>query len=178
LGIKANNSWQMAIEGHKDLGGRNIRSVWQITPQPFKEAHFATFPVELAARCIEAGTSERGACPTCGKPWERVTETIATTSHQKSWANGEHVQISKGLSRPGQFLDGKTSTLGWRPTCKCPDAEPVSCTVFDPFLGAATTIVAAEQSGRLGRGIELSPQYVAIALERLAGMGLEPRRED
>ena len=46
--------------------------------------------------------------------------------------------------------------------------------VFDPFLGSGTTIVAAERLGRLGRGIELSPAYVAVALERLADMGLEP----
>jgi hypothetical protein len=73
-----------------------------------------------------------------------------------------------------RFHAGRTpTTIGWRPTCSH-DAEPQPCTVLDPFMGAATTIVACEQLGRLGRGIELSPQYVAIALERLAGMGLEP----
>lgn len=39
------------------LGGtRNARNVWTITPQPFKEAHFATFPPALAERCILAGS--------------------------------------------------------------------------------------------------------------------------
>ena len=47
--------------------------------------------------------------------------------------------------------------------------------VYDPFLGSGTTIVAAEQCGRLGYGMELAPQYVAVALERLRGLGLEPR---
>jgi DNA modification methylase len=37
---------------------RNIRSVWTITPKPFKGAHFATMPIELAERCIKAGSRE------------------------------------------------------------------------------------------------------------------------
>jgi len=45
---------------------------------------------------------------------------------------------------------------------------------MEPFLGSGTTLVAAERLGRLGRGIELAPAYVAVALQRLADMGLEP----
>jgi site-specific DNA-methyltransferase (adenine-specific) len=40
--------------------GRNKRSVWTITPQPFKGAHFATFPPKLVEPCILAG------CPVDG----------------------------------------------------------------------------------------------------------------
>jgi len=36
--------------------GRNARSVWTIATQPFPGAHFATFPEELAVRCLRAGT--------------------------------------------------------------------------------------------------------------------------
>lgn len=43
-----------------DRGGRNARNVWTIASQPYSEAHFATFPPELAERCIKAG------CPTGG----------------------------------------------------------------------------------------------------------------
>lgn len=35
---------------------RNRRSVWTVTTQPFREAHFATFPPELIKPCILAGT--------------------------------------------------------------------------------------------------------------------------
>lgn len=45
---------------------------------------------------------------------------------------------------------------------------------FDPFLGSGTTIVACEQTGRVGYGMEISPEYVAVTLERLSGIGLEP----
>lgn len=35
---------------------RNIRNVWTFPTQPFKGAHFATFPEELPRRCIRAAT--------------------------------------------------------------------------------------------------------------------------
>ena len=40
--------------------GANARSVWTIATQPFKEAHFATFPPDLAERCIKAGCPKGG----------------------------------------------------------------------------------------------------------------------
>jgi DNA modification methylase len=49
--------------------------------------------------------------------------------------------------------------------------------VFEPFSGSGSQCVAAEQTGRVCYGIELSPAYVAVALERLAGLGLEPLLE-
>ncbi len=48
--------------------------------------------------------------------------------------------------------------------------------VYEPFAGSGTTLVACERLNRKCRAIEIVPKYVAVALERLAGMGLEPRR--
>lgn len=39
---------------------RNKRSVWTVATKPFKEAHFATFPEELIAPCVLAGSPEGG----------------------------------------------------------------------------------------------------------------------
>jgi len=50
--------------------------------------------------------------------------------------------------------------------------------VYDPFLGSGTTIVACEQLGRIGYGMEISEKYVAVTLQRLADMGLEPMLTD
>lgn len=41
-------------------GKRNVRNVWSITTKPFKGAHFATMPPELAERCIKAGCPQGG----------------------------------------------------------------------------------------------------------------------
>ena len=40
--------------------------------------------------------------------------------------------------------------------------------VYDPFSGSGTTLIACEQLGRKCRAIEISPAYVAVALQRWA----------
>ena len=50
--------------------------------------------------------------------------------------------------------------------------------IYDPFLGSGTTAVAAERTDRICYGMEIEPKYCAVALERLAGLGLEPVRVD
>jgi DNA modification methylase len=41
----------------KDVGGRRqCRDVWQLSSEPTNEAHYATFPAELARRCVLAGS--------------------------------------------------------------------------------------------------------------------------
>ena len=48
--------------------------------------------------------------------------------------------------------------------------------VLDIFLGSGTTLMACENLGRKCRGIELSPSYVAVTLERWhEATGKEPR---
>lgn len=42
--------------GNPTGDSRNLRSWWQINPEPTPEAHFATFPIRLAERCILAGS--------------------------------------------------------------------------------------------------------------------------
>jgi site-specific DNA-methyltransferase (cytosine-N4-specific) len=79
---------------------RNCRDVWTITPKPVPGPHRATFPMELAKRCILAS------CPQGG-------------------------------------------------------------VVLDPFLGSGTTLIAANQNGRSGIGIELNGQYVRFAKRRI-----------
>jgi len=39
--------------------------------------------------------------------------------------------------------------------------------VYDPFLGSGTTMVACQNLNRKCRGIEISPAYCAVTLERM-----------
>lgn len=40
--------------------------------------------------------------------------------------------------------------------------------ILDTFGGSGTTLVAAQNMGRRGRTVELSPDYCAVILERMA----------
>jgi len=47
--------------------------------------------------------------------------------------------------------------------------------VYDPYCGSGTTIIACQELGRKCRAIEISPDYVAITLERFKlATGIEP----
>ena len=39
-------------------------------------------------------------------------------------------------------------------------------TVLDPFLGSGTTLIAAEQTGRVCFGLELEPKFVDVIVRR------------
>lgn len=247
-------------------GSRTRRSVWHIAPQPFKDAHFATFPVKLPTLCIQAGTSEKGCCPFCRTPWVRVvekrfvlqpdvseergikgadgqkptyspnrdglprgstevktvgwqpgcdcgTETfgvdlsrpqakralelfrkhhltpahvaairacgITDTARSKKLRRGrnkanapemqrlaeEAKQALKGYYR--EFQHTAPQAIGWTAGCQCGPAEPIPCLVFDPFSGAATTLLAATRLGRRSIGIEANAEYIKLAEKRL-----------
>jgi site-specific DNA-methyltransferase (cytosine-N4-specific) len=85
--------------------GRNLRTVWDINTQAFKEAHFATFPPALVERCVALGSHE------------------------------------------GDL-------------------------VLDPFFGSGTTGQVAIGMDRRFLGVELNPEYVAIAVRRVGGAAL------
>jgi hypothetical protein len=56
---KAKEKLKLELQ-EKGYTTRNKRSVWSIATQSFKEAHFATFPLEIPTNCIKAG------CPVGG----------------------------------------------------------------------------------------------------------------
>jgi DNA modification methylase len=118
--------------------GKNPGDVWTIPSSGYRGAHHATFPVSLAERAITAGCPE-ARCSRCYRPWQRAT--IRTLGN---------AAIRGAL----------------QPACACgAPAEPGL--VIDPFLGAGTTAVAAERLGRDWLGVELNPDFAALADQRL-----------
>jgi len=94
------NSNHVGIHSRPGKGGRNKRSVWSVSVQPFPGVHSATFPPKLIEPCILAGAPEEG-------------------------------------------------------------------TVLDPFAGAGTTGMVALRHNRSFIGIELNPEYAAMARRRI-----------
>lgn len=148
------------------LVGRNQRNVWHLATEPFPEAHFATFPTEIPRRCIKAGTSEKGQCPACGAPWTRVVDAERTNySSRPDLPAKTNGALSGGVGK--NFPDLRVTTTGWSPSCTCNAGGPVPQTVLDPFMGAGTTLLVADQLGRHGIGIELNPAYAEMARKRI-----------
>lgn len=146
--------------------------------------HFATFPEELARRCIAAGTSERGCCPECGAPWVREVERGAELEQRPSWSGEGNAYGVRGGNHRGRTGNwgAERETLGWHPSCACgldvpkthewEPLRPVACTVLDPFVGSGTVPFVARKLGRRAVGIDLNADYLALADERLRQQSL------
>lgn len=183
-----------AVVGMRDVTtGRNQRDVWLLSPEPYPQAHFATFPTEIPRRAILAGTSEKGCCPKCGAPWRRVVERTTAKAESRAQSFGRSGPVAQHVI-PGQSAaqhrEGRdegvsvATTTGWQPTCHCcasyPDAnldtddpafvpfDAVPCTVLDPFAGSGTTLAVAVGLGRHAIGIELNAEYIELAERRIA----------
>lgn len=171
----ARESFRMDHREYHPLG-RNARNVWTISPAQFPGSHSATFPPELARRCVRAGCPPR-VCARCGAPWVREMRS----DNPSKWANVGGVdrsggaaktgnpQTSAGLHRNGGTLVNTRQALGWRPTCACgPDAGTRPGVVLDPFVGSGTTVAVAAAEGRRWIACDLDGRAVGWLAERLA----------
>lgn len=165
--------------GESHPHGRNKRSVWNIPTKPSPKSlglHFAIMPEELVSPCLLAGTSSRGCCPSCGKPWIRTFIRGEPQTHQ--WGKQEKIHLSQG--RHGKSSLMSTGMIwpkiptGWKQWCKCDEQAPVPCVVLDPFCGSGTVGVVAIKNYRRFVGIDLNPIYCDMARKRIAAVN-EPR---
>ena len=158
----------------EERNDRNKRTVWTIPTQPFPEAHFATFPEDLVIPCIMAGTSEKGNCSVCGKPWVRMVEKgkLIANAPQYKPRGKMHNGMIKDAMTPSGSKQGhpnfhyENKTIGWQPSCTC-NADIEKPIVLDPFMGSGTVAVVCEKYGRGWMGIELSEDYCEIAKRRV-----------
>jgi DNA modification methylase len=154
-------------------GGKNCRDVWTIPTYSFRGAHFATMAPRLARRCILAGTSEKGCCPQCGAPWVRQLSAATGGTIGKSWHDHDNDAV-QGMSwtAPKNGTDQSSyvppQTTGWAPTCNHLHT-PVPCTVLDPFAGSGTSGLVAKELGRHSILIDLKPEYIELARQRIEG---------
>jgi len=99
--------------------------------------------------------------------------------------NRSNVWDHPGANTGGGALEdaGRGAALALHPTIKpvrllaeaILDATRPGDLVLDPFLGVGSTLMAAERTGRVCRGIELEPRYADAALRRWqAYTGEEP----
>jgi len=156
---------------------RNARSVWTIGTQSYAGAHFATFPEELARRCILAGSSPR-TCEHCGAPWKRIIEarggTIGAAWHDHADDEQQGQRIEKRTQDKSHGRKGHAAYCridrGFTPTCGCEQQGTGRSVVLDPFGGSGTVAQVATGNGRDSIYIDLNPQYLELAQQRIGPM--------
>ena len=122
--------------------GKNPGDIWRIATKGFRGAHFATFPPELIRKPILASCPE-AICTQCGTPWKR-----AVNSWRVSVDNGPKHPRPKDqyVMRFGERWN-TLRQIGELVPCGC-NASTVPGIVLDPFFGAGTVGVVAEELGR------------------------------
>lgn len=154
-------------------GGHSLRD-WQFWPTTGGVGglqHFAAFPLGLPDLAIRASTSEK-CCSKCLAPYARVVERRflpqpdVRDAAKLAKASGKGLAVENGW---GETPRGTTEseTTGWRPTCTCAAGAPVPAVVLDCFAGSGTTGLAASRLGRDFIGIDVQPDYAAMAARRI-----------
>ena len=96
--------------------------------------------------------------------WDKKNGYSSFADAELAWSNidqavriyREHISAITDRGHPTQKPVG---LLSW-----C--VKMTTGVIFDPFLGSGTTLIAAEQLGRKCYGMELSPQYCDVIVER------------
>lgn len=109
---------------------------------------------------------------------KNLSETDKTRDQSKSGSNyGKNVSnwVGRETVYPGNVLHGASETRNvghpaafpiWLPEWFIKLFSNPGDTVYDPFIGAGATAVAAQRLGRNATGSELSPEYVEMARRR------------
>lgn len=155
--------------------GRTRRAVWSICTERvdlsefgIDKEHFARFPTELVELLIKSGSSERGCCPACLQPWEKIFEILVVQEDSGKRARAD--APGSKLSATSMLRTGKKKVkkpIGWKQACKCPPAEPIPSVVLDCFNGTGTTGLVAARLNRSYVGIEIDPDWTELTRRRL-----------
>ncbi len=147
--------------------GRNKRAVWRITTKPFKESHFAVFPEKLCETPLKAGCPEF-VCNKCGNP--KVLDVEYQREETRPGKESKYTDevyvnsnVPQGLKKR---VMAKQINKGYKPTCKC-NAGFSGGIALDPFFGSGTLGLVALKQNKRFIGIELNPEYIKIAENRL-----------
>ncbi|KKL79728.1 hypothetical protein LCGC14_2011950, partial [marine sediment metagenome] len=146
--------------------GKNPGDMWRIPTTPFPGAHFATFPPKLIEPIIKAG-SPRWICSKCGEPRIRITEPTPEYAKKLGKSVHDHKDDLKRGMRYDTVTNAEYVTTGWT-DCGC-GAPWTPGVVLDPFGGSGTVGQVARKLGRRFILIEINPEYIKIAEQRVRG---------
>jgi site-specific DNA-methyltransferase (adenine-specific) len=156
------------LDWHTDHHPEDGDWLWKLSTQPYSGSHYATFPMALPKRLIEAMCPLR-VCRECGKPSERIT-SVEFEAHGVKNPNeprllGADAMVNgsaQGMTH-GRATKNVTTT-GWS---DCGHDNWRTGVVLDPFAGSGTTLEAAQAVGRHAIGIDLDHRNADLAQQRV-----------
>lgn len=117
-----------------------------------------------AARSVGIGNLDGGE----GNPYDRVDDKTAELAREAADVLGSYYREA--------LMSESEPTDEWRQSCSCETDSTEPGIVLDPFAGAGTTCLVAKELGRRFVGIDLNPEYVALAQKRVGITVEEPDR--
>ena len=108
--------------------------------------------------------------------WDKGQRDFSLADFEMAWTSQQKAARAFDYPRALALKDGKQ-----HPTQKplalmewCLGFLPEAKTILDPFMGSGTTLVACQRMGRQGTGLELDPDYFAIACKRVDEAARQP----
>jgi site-specific DNA-methyltransferase (adenine-specific) len=151
------------LDWHADDHPEDGDWLWKLSTQPYAGSHYATYPMKLPKRLIEAMCPLK-VCVECGKASERVSQVDGLA--------GKDILAIAGDNERGTGLHGKRppmpditrTTVGWT---DCGHDAWRTGVALDPFAGSGTTLEAAQAVGRHAIGIDLDARNADLAQQRV-----------
>lgn len=108
--------------------------------------------------------------PPCRGPlvWDKNNAGRDFADFEMAWTN--LAMVARRMVLRPQNMDGGKQHPTQKPVAVmewCLGFLPDASTILDPFMGSGTTLVACQRLGRAGTGIEIDPEYFAIACKRV-----------
>ena len=155
------------------------------TPKDYGESNWDSAPVDnwtlqTAIGCagnqvVWGGNYFNVAPSSCWLVWDKKNGTNDFADCELAWTNFDRavrkfeyrwngmLQEHAGDKKEQRFHPQKPVPLMRWCLTFAPDAQ----SIFDPFMGSGTTLVAAKLEGRKAVGIEINQRYCDIAIQRL-----------
>lgn len=154
-----------AVRADDSAGGAPPLDYWEIPTQPYKGAHYATWPTKLVVCPIEA-MCPREVCRTCGTPRRRMLATTSSDEYRRARASVRSPERLGMGSSVRTHVEPRVvmPTGGWS-DCGHDNYRPGI--VLDPFGGSGTTLAVATGCGRDAIGIDIDERNALQAADRV-----------
>jgi DNA modification methylase len=174
------DEWDQLMRGWFSASDAAVSNAWVVNVQPLagNKRDLVRFIADNAARLVDVATWDKGhAQPpmAAGVMASRYEWIIIFASNEgasraiplSSWRGTVQSVYAGPPQRSNEFSRVHAATMplhvpAWVMQTLCDQSK----TVYEPFCGTGTTLIAAEQLGRKCYGMELSPAYCDVIINR------------